>query len=134
MSDPIIVTVTVIDFNPNTNPPSATFTYSGTGVDAAGRITPQVGVVSVYTFTPAPGSPWTPAPPLTAAPEASWVQIDGWTMTVDGTHLGPGAAAGYRLSVVFQGVTYVDDPTILMVDPPQPLPVGSSERAVHKAV
>lgn len=134
MADPDIITVTVTDFDPNHQPfPSATFTYSGTDVDASGTINPPPGVVSVFELTPAADSPWTPAP-LTPAPAAAWFEIDGWTITVDGTNLGNGASAGFRVSVVLDQVTYVDDPTIIMVDPPKPLPRGDRERAEHQAV
>ena len=118
------ITVTVTNFDPDNR--TATFAYSGTDSDSAGAINPPTGVVTVYTFTPAPDSPWTPAPPLTPMPAADWITIDGWSMTVDGTNLGQGAAAGYRLTVVFQGQSYVNDPTIIMVDPPKIVPLTAS--------
>ncbi len=112
------VTVTVDDFNPDAEPnPTATFTYSDAVVD--GTIKPLTGTVSVYQFTPAPGSAWTEAP-FTATPAADWLVFDDqdWTVTIDGTNLGQGASTSFRVSVVLDQVTYVDDPTIIMVDPP----------------
>jgi hypothetical protein len=113
------VTVTVTDFNPDAKPlPTATFTYSGDGIDGK-TIKPKTGVVSVYTFIPLQGSPWTEAP-FTPAPAAGWLQLDSqdWIVTVDGTSLQQSASAGFKVSVVLSKVTYVDDPTIIMVDPP----------------
>jgi hypothetical protein len=116
MTDPIAVTVTVDNFDPDNH--TATFTYSGIGVDPTGVIHSLTGVESVYQLTPAPGSPWTPITPLTARPGAQWLKIDGWTVTVEGDLLGDGASAGFVLSVEFGTETYPDDPTIIMVDPP----------------
>jgi hypothetical protein len=112
------ITVTVTDFNPDAKPnPTATFSYSDPVIDKI--IQPQTGVETVYQLTPAPGSPWTEAP-FTPSPAADWLVLDDqdWTVTIDGTNLGQGASAGFRVSVVLDQVTYVDDPTIIMVDPP----------------
>ncbi|MBV8200434.1 MAG: hypothetical protein JOZ15_07400 [Acidobacteria bacterium] len=133
-ADPRNVTVTVAVTDFNFDPNTATFTYSGSDIKPSGVINPPPGFVTIYTFTPASDSPWTAAPPLTPAPAAAWMAIDGWTVTVDATNLGKGASAGFRLSVVFQGGTFVDDPTIIMVDPPSRQPASGRQVAVHAAV
>ncbi|HEY6324498.1 MAG TPA: hypothetical protein VJA16_23375 [Thermoanaerobaculia bacterium] len=126
MADPvnIPVTVAVTDFNPDTR--QATFVYSGTSVteqDGKWFFNPETGNVTIYELTPATGSPWQTMPltPL-QDPPPQWVQYDGWTITVNATNVGAGASAGastsFRVSVVLPPVTYVDDPTIIVVDPP----------------
>jgi hypothetical protein len=125
MSDPITVTipvtVTVVDFNGDKESPKATFTYSlPPGVDPTVILfKTATGQVTEYDLTPATDSPWTQSP-LTPAPAADWLWLDktAWTVRVLGNLLEKGASAGFRVSVVFEKITYVDDPTIIMVDPP----------------
>jgi hypothetical protein len=127
MSDPTLVTitVTVTDFNPDAKPfPSATFGYSDipsdivvANVNGKWTINPWTGLETWLQLTPAPDSPWTKGS-LTPNPSVPWVTYDGWTVKVDGTRMGKGAATQFRLTVVQDKVSYVDDPTIIMVDPP----------------
>jgi hypothetical protein len=124
MTDPLTVTIPVIvavtDFNGDKNDPKATFTYSIPGVgETGGQFNTDTKQVTVYELTSAHDSPWTKAP-LTAAPAADWLWVDkdDWTVTVLGNLLQKGASAGFRVSVVLDTITYVGDPTIIMVDPP----------------
>ena len=118
--DPRNVTITVT-FDVD----SHAFTLSGPDCDPDGNLQPPIGVVSVYLFeltTTPPDSAVSPVP-ITITTQTSWLSLtDNWVLTVDGTNLEASDAASYRISVAFQGATFVHDPTIVMVDPPTPVP------------